>query len=164
MAVRSILPFAHPLLRQRAKPVRRFDPALRSLVTDMFETLHAADGAGLAGPQVGQALRVFVAAYEGQRLALVNPEIIAREGEERGPEACLSLPGYVGEDIRRAARIVVKGQDVRGKGLHLTAEGWYARILQHEIDHLDGVLFTDHLDRPGALRAVRATEGRPAVG
>lgn len=164
MAIRPILPIAHPLLRQRARRVRRFDPSLRALVADMFETLHAADGAGLAGPQIGQALRVFVAAYEGQRLALVNPEIVAREGEERGPEACLSLPGYVGEDIRRAARIVVKGQDVRGKPLRLPAEGWYARILQHEIDHLDGILFTDHLDRPGTLHAVRATSARPAVG
>ncbi len=163
MALRPILPFAHPLLRQRATRVRRFDSALRALVADMFETLRAADGAGLAGPQVGQALRVFVAAYEGQRLALVNPEIVAREGEERGPEACLSLPGYVGEDIPRAARIVVRGQDVRGKSLRLSADGWYARILQHEIDHLNGILFTDHLDRPGALRAVQAAD-RPAVG
>ncbi len=164
MALRPILPITHPLLRQRAKRVRHFDAALRALVADMFETLHAADGAGLAGPQVGQALRVFVAAYEGRRLALVNPEIVARDGEERGPEACLSLPGYVGEGIPRAARIVVTGQDVRGKPLRVSAEGWYARILQHEIDHLDGILFTDHLDRPGALHAVRAAPDRPAVG
>lgn len=107
---------------------------------------------------------MFVAAYEGQRLALMNPEIVAREGEERGREACLSLPGYVGEDIRRAARIVVKRQNVRGKPLRLADEGWYAPILQHEIDHLDGILFTDHLDRPGTLHAVRAPVDRPAVG
>jgi len=107
---------------------------------------------------------MFVAAYEGQRLALMNPEIVAREGEERGREACLSLPGYVGEDIRRAARIVVKGQNVRGKPLRLADEGWYAPIRQHEIDHLDGILFTDHLDRPGTLHAVRAPVDRPAVG
>ena len=158
MAVREILPIDDPLLRKKAKKVHRFDPALQRLVADMFETLHAADGAGLAGPQVGQLLRVFVAQDEGTEYAIVNPEIVRAEGAERGAEACLSLPGYYGDNIRRAAKVVVKGHDARGKPLRITADGWFARVLQHEIDHLDGILFLDHLERPGDLRALRRSD------
>ena len=85
---------------------------------------------------------------------MVNPEIVKAEGEVLGVEGCLSIPGYVGENIRRAEKVVVKGQDVRGKNIKVNAEGWFARVLQHEIDHLDGVLFLDRLDRPEDLREV----------
>lgn len=154
MAVRAILPLTDPLLRQKAQPVERFDPALRQLVADLFETLHAAVGAGLAGPQIGQSQRIFVAEYEDEEFVLINPEIVQAAGRDYGAEGCLSLPGYVAERIRRATRVVVKYQDQRGRARRIVAEDWLARILQHEIDHLDGILFTDHLERPGDLRVV----------
>jgi peptide deformylase len=161
MAIRKIVTAENPILRQKAKKIHRFDPSLQKLVDDMFETMHAARGAGLAGPQIAQPIRVFVAEYEDPenethyKVALFNPEIVKAEGEEIGPEGCLSIPGYVGENIRRAARVTVRAQDVRGKPVRINAEGWFARILQHEIDHLDGILFLDRLDRPEDLREVR---------
>jgi peptide deformylase len=155
MAIRKIITSENPILRQKAKKVHRFDPSLQKLVDDMFETMHASNGVGLAAPQIAQSIRVFVAEYEGQKVAMFNPEIIRAEGEERGPEGCLSIPGYVGENIRRATKVVVKGVDVRGKPIRVNAEGWFARILQHEIDHLDGILFLDRLDSPDDLREVR---------
>ena len=138
--------------------MHRFDASMQKLVDDMFETMHAAHGAGLAAPQIALSIRLFVAEYEENKIALFNPEIIRAEGEEIGPEGCLSIPGYVGENIRRAASVVVKGQDVRGKPVRVRAEGWYARVLQHEIDHLDGILFLDRLDRPEDLREVTQEE------
>ena len=157
MAVRPILPIDHPLLRKPAKKVHRFDPSLQRLVADMFETLHAADGAGLAGPQIGQALRVFVASHNDRDLAIFNPEIVASSGVEIGSEGCLSLPGYVGDNIPRAAQVQVRGKDVRGKPIRLTAEGMFARIVQHEIDHLDGILFLDRVtDRSSIKRQERS--------
>jgi peptide deformylase len=155
MALRKIITSENPILRQKAKKVHRFDPSLQKLVDDMFETMHASGGVGLAAPQIAQSIRVFVAEYEGQKVAMFNPEIIKAEGEERGPEGCLSIPGYIGENIRRATNVVVKGLDVRGKPIRVNAEGWFARILQHEIDHLDGILFLDRLDSPDDLREVR---------
>ena len=154
MAVRKIITTENPILRRKAKKVHHFDPSLQKLVDDMFETMHAAGGVGLAAPQIAQSIRVFVAEYEGSKVALFNPEIIKAEGEELGVEGCLSIPGYVGENIRRATKVVVKGQDTRGKTVRVTAEGWFARILQHEIDHLDGILFLDRLDSPEDLREV----------
>jgi peptide deformylase len=155
MAIRKIITSENPILRQKAKKVHRFDPSLQKLVDDMFETMHESNGVGLAAPQIAQSIRVFVAEYEGQKVAMFNPEIIKAEGEERGPEGCLSIPGYIGENIRRATKVVVKGLDVRGKPIRVNAEGWFARILQHEIDHLDGILFLDRLDSPADLREVR---------
>jgi peptide deformylase len=154
MAIRKIITTENPILRKKAKKVHRFDPSLQRLVDDLFETMHAANGVGLAAPQIAQSIRVFVAAYEDQRVAMFNPEIVKAEGEELGTEGCLSIPGYVGENIRRAAKVLVKGQDIRGKPIRVAAEGWFARILQHEIDHLDGILFLDRLDRPEDLREV----------
>ena len=155
MALRKIITTENPILRQKAKKVHRFDPSLQKLVNDMFETMHASNGVGLAAPQIAQSIRVFVAEYEGQKVAMFNPEIIKAEGEERGPEGCLSIPGYIGENIRRATNVVVKGLDVRGKPIRVNAEGWFARILQHEIDHLDGILFLDRLDSPDDLHEAR---------
>jgi peptide deformylase len=158
MAIRKIITTENPVLRQKAKKVHRFDPSLQKLVDDMFETMHTAGGVGLAGPQVAQSIRVFVAEYEDHKVAVFNPEIVKAEGEEIGPEGCLSIPGYIGENIRRAAKVLIKGQDVHGKPLRVPAEGWFARILQHEIDHLDGVLFLDRLDRPEDLHEVAEDE------
>ncbi len=157
MAIHKIITTENPILRQKAKKVHRFDPSIAKLIDDMFETMHAAHGVGLAAPQIATSLRVFVAEFEEHKIAMVNPEIIKAEGEELGSEGCLSIPGYVGDNIRRATSVVVKGQDARGKAIRVRAEGWFARILQHETDHLDGILFLDRLDRPEDLREV--TEG-----
>jgi peptide deformylase len=160
MAHRTLLYYGNPMLRQKAKKVHRFDASLPQLIRDMFETMHAHDGIGLAAPQIGLSLRVFVVECTGGetgkyfKVAMVNPEIIKAEGEQRGVDACLSIPGYYGVNIRRAARIVVKGQDMRGKPMRISAEGLFAWALQHEIDHLDGILYLDRLDRPEDLREV----------
>ena len=148
MAIHTVITSENPILRQKAKKVHRFDPSMQKLVEDMFETMHVSHGVGLAAPQIALSIRLFVAEFEDHKVAMFNPEIIKAEGEELGTEGCLSIPGYVGDNIRRATSIVVKGQDVRGKPMRVRAEGWFARVLQHEIDHLDGILFLDRLDRP----------------
>jgi peptide deformylase len=158
MAIHKIITSENPILRQKAKKVHRFDPSISKLIDDMFETMHAARGVGLAAPQIALSIRVFVAEYEDHKVAMVNPEIIKAEGEELGTEGCLSIPGYVGDNIRRATNVVVKGQDARGKPIKVRADGWFARILQHEIDHLDGILFLDRLDRPEDLREITESE------
>jgi peptide deformylase len=157
MAIHKIITAENPILRQKGKKIHRFDPSIPKLIDDMFETMHAARGVGLAAPQIALSLRIFVAEYEDRKVAMVNPEIVKAEGEELGTEGCLSIPGYIGDNIRRATSVVVKGQDARGKAIRVRAEGWLARVIQHEIDHLDGILFIDRLDRPEDLREV--TEG-----
>jgi peptide deformylase len=158
------------MLRRKCTRVSRFDSSLERLVNDMWETMHDAPGVGLAAPQIGVPLRVLVAEWQEEvegkivkeeRVALVNPEIIKRSKDELlGTEGCLSIPGYVGDNIRRAAAITVKGRDPHGKEIRVHAEGWFARILQHEIDHLDGILFIDRLDQREDLRAVTAEEAQ----
>jgi len=156
MAIRKILTLEHPVLHAKAKKVSRFDAYLERLVADMFETMRAAPGVGLAGPQIGESIRVLVAEYEDEHVALVNPEIIkASEEIELGTEGCLSIPGYVGENVPRALKVTVKARDPKGKEIRIKAEGWFARILQHEIDHLDGILF---IDRIGPENVRRVTE------
>ena len=123
--------------------------------------MHAHDGVGLAAPQIALSLRVFVIECTDResgkhyKVAMANPEIIKAEGEQCGVDGCLSIPGYYGVNVRRAAHVVVKGQDMRGKPMQVNAEGLFAWALQHEIDHLDGILYLDRLDRPEDLRAVR---------
>ena len=158
MAIHKIITAENPILRRKAKKIHRFDPSISKLAEDMFETMHEAHGVGLAAPQIAQSIRLFVAEFEDRKVAMVNPEIVKAEGEVLGTEGCLSIPGYVGENIRRAEKVVVKGLDVRGKAIKVNAEGWFARVLQHEIDHLDGILFMDRLDRPEDLREVREDE------
>ena len=166
MALRKVVTTENPVLRQKAKKVHHFDTSLQRLVNDMFETMHDSNGVGLAAPQIAQSIRVFVAEYtdpeedggQHHKVAVFNPEIVKAEGEALGSEGCLSIPGYVGDNIRRATKILVKGQDVKGKPIRVPAEGWFARILQHEIDHLDGILFLDRLDRPEDLREVGEEE------
>ncbi len=161
MTLRTLVYYGNPILRQKAKKSHRFDASLPQLVQDMFETMRAHDGVGLAAPQIGLSLRVFVVECADRetgkhdKVAMANPEIIKAEGEQRGVDACLSIPGYYGVNVRRAARVVVKGQDMRGKPMRVSAEGLFAWALQHEIDHLDGILYLDRLDRPEDLREVR---------
>ena len=158
MAIHKVITSENPILRQKAKKVHHFDASMQKLVDDMFETMHASRGVGLAAPQIAISMRLFVAEFEEHKVAMFNPEIIKAEGEEFGTEGCLSIPGFVGDNIRRATLVVIKGQDARGKSIRVRAEGWFARVLQHEIDHLDGVLFLDRLDSPDDLREVTEEE------
>lgn len=158
MALRKILTMEHPVLRAKAKKISRFDPWLERLVQDLWETMREAPGVGLAAPQIGESVRVLVAEYEDNKVALVNPEIIkASEEEELGTEGCLSIPGYVGDNVPRALAVTVKARDPKGKDIRIKAEGWFARILQHEIDHLNGVLYIDLID-PKDIRPVSEDE------
>jgi peptide deformylase len=162
MALRRIWTIDNPaenkILRAKAKKVSHFDAHLQKLVDDMWETMRDAPGVGLAAPQIGQSIRVLVAEYEEERVAFINPEILKRSDEiVLGTEGCLSIPGVVGDDVPRASAITVKGRDPHGKEIRVKAEGWFARVLQHEIDHLDGVLFTDHIP-PSNVREVHPDE------
>lgn len=171
MSVRPILHADNPILRQKARRVKEFNTALRQLVDDMFETLAAANGVGLAAPQVGLSQRLFVIALPpdeqahkpGRRYVLCNPEIVKAQGQETDEEGCLSLPGYVGE-VTRAAVVTVKALDAQGRPVRVKGEGLLARALQHELDHLDGILFTDRLESLDKLRRLIPEEGEQVVG
>lgn len=160
MAIRKIKTIGDPVLRRKARRVRRFDRRLHQLIDDMVETMRAAPGVGLAAPQVGVLERVIVVELpedeedpqSGQLYEWVNPEIIFASDEQvEGEEGCLSIPEIVG-DVWRAQTIVVKGQDRYGRPQRLEARDWLARVFQHEIDHLDGVLFIDRVEGPEKLR------------
>ena len=150
MAVRKIVVVPHPVLRQKAARVKDFGPTLQKLIDDMIDTMRDAPGVGLAAPQVNVSRQVIVVEYEDpeagiphQLYAVVNPRIVSFSKEtEMGVEGCLSVPGIIGE-VERAQTIRVKGFNRHGKPLTLDLSGWIARIFQHEIDHLNGVLFTD---------------------
>lgn len=146
MAVRNIRRQDNPLLRARSEPVSRFSSTLEALIEDMIETMQEAEGIGLAAPQVGISKRVIVVQNDDHVCELINPEIVQRDGEEVGIEGCLSLPGLYGE-VNRAASVKVKGQNRRGDEIELAAEGLLSRALQHEIDHLEGILFIDRAQR-----------------
>lgn len=172
MSVRKILHLGDdPILRQKAAPVSEVDDELRRLIDDLFETMRAAEGVGLAASQVGVAARVFVMDVgdpEFGARAFVNPVIVERSGHVTGEEGCLSLPGLSAE-VERAARVVVEGLDERGQPVRLEAQDLASRCIQHEIDHLDGILFIDRvspLKRRMLLNewAKRAKEAKEAAG
>lgn len=144
MTARQILPFGDPLLRKKAKPVADLNERTLKLLDDMAETLYAAKGAGLAAPQVGVLRRLVVMDCGEGLIELINPEIVEMEGEQTGPEACLSFPGYYGL-VKRAQRVKVKSLNRNGETAVMEGEGYLARCMQHEIDHLNGVLFVDHV-------------------
>jgi len=158
MALIPITTLPDPVLRRKAHKITSVDKDLQPLIDNMIETMRAAPGVGLAAPQVAQSIRLIVVEYgeedeEGKEIepkklyVVINPEIVAASDEkEMGIEACLSIPGLAGEVERRSA-IVVKGLNRMGKPTRIKAQGWLARIFQHEIDHLDGVLFTDRATR-----------------
>jgi peptide deformylase len=152
-----------PVLKTPAKPVERFDDALRRLSESMLETMYDAPGVGLAGPQVGISLRLFVFddGVTGP-MVMVNPELQSPDGEILEEEGCLSIPGPF-SPTRRSATIVCRGQDLQGDPLEITGEGLLARILQHETDHLEGTLFIDRLDEEGR-KAVLAELRRIELG
>lgn len=169
--IREILIWPDPILKKIATPVARVDDSVRRLLDDMAETMYAADGVGLAAPQIGESLRCIVIdtspRQEGQKLIhLVNPEIVKAEGSCTASEGCLSLPGEA-EEVERAAKVWVRALDRSGKPFELECEGLLAVAAQHEIDHLNGILFVDHLSslkrelirrRMKKLKAERDTE------
>jgi peptide deformylase len=157
MAVLPILTQESSILRQKAKRVPRVDDSIRKLIDDMVETMVAAPGVGLAAPQVGVGLRVIVFKTDENLHTLVNPEMVKAEGEQTGLEGCLSIPGYVGE-VTRALRVVARGLNRHGKMVRVKGDGLLARAIQHEIDHLDGILFTDRLTSLDTLRKVQPEE------
>jgi peptide deformylase len=161
--VRDIVVVEDRRLRTKCPKVPKVDDSTRRLIDDMVDTMRDAPGIGLGAPQVGVLLRVIVAEVDDQLHALVNPEIIRAEGEQVGDEGCLSIPGYVGE-VKRFERVVVKAKNRAGKDVRVRGEGLLARCLQHEIDHIDGILFTDRLTSPDSLRKVAPNEAGEAVG
>jgi peptide deformylase len=149
MAILPIRIYPDPVLRVKTRPVTEFGPALARLARNMIETMVAAPGIGLAAPQVGQEVRMAmvdlsVGEDPAQLHVLVNPVVVRREGLENDVEGCLSLPG-ISDKVDRPAAITVRAVDVAGQPFELDAEGWLARAICHEVDHLDGILFTDHL-------------------
>ncbi|HSR32114.1 MAG TPA: peptide deformylase [Anaerolineae bacterium] len=149
------------VLRSKSRAVQKVTPKLAAFAEQMLETMRKADGVGLAAPQVGVLQRFFVAElpedeennHPRETYILFNPEIVKGKGEQVGYEGCLSIPGYIGE-VARQEEITVKGLNERGKPVRLKVEGYLARVFQHEIDHLDGILFTDKLTDPDTLQPV----------
>jgi peptide deformylase len=160
VSIQDIRLFGDPILRTRATEVVDFDRELRQLVVDLTDTMLAAPGSGLAAPQIGVGLRVFTWHIDEQLGHLVNPTLSLSEECQEGEEGCLSFPGLVHE-VRRSARIVATGFDMYGEPLTIKGSDLLARCLQHETDHLDGVLFIDRMDpeqRRIAMRAIREAE------
>jgi peptide deformylase len=165
MAIRNIIYASDSRLREKAKRVKQFGPALKDLADDMLETMHAAPGGGigLAAPQIGLLQRLFVAELpedenepqSGKPFVLVNPEIVkTSRNEVEGEEGCLSIPTWYGL-VWRPEWVVVKARDVNGKPMRIRAEGMLARVFLHEMDHLDGVLFIDRVESPDKLWQVK---------
>jgi peptide deformylase len=167
MPAREIIVYDDPTLRKKSRRVKGVSQELQRLIDDMVETMHAANGVGLAAVQVGVPERVIVAQLPeagedeeepdpnaGKLFAIVNPQLARRSREtEEGVEGCLSIPGLVGE-VERCCSVTVKGLDRRGKPVRVKAHNLLARVFQHEIDHCDGVLFIDHIEDPGKLYPV----------
>ena len=159
MAVLQIRTLPDPVLRQKAKRVTKIDDSIQKLIDDMIDTLHSdPNRAGLAAPQVGMLLRIAVIEVPEQELVtMINPEIVKREGERIVQEGCLSVPGYFGE-IKRAVTVKVKARDRYGKEFRLKAQGLLAQALEQEIEHLDGILYIDHLESPEKLFETAAVQ------
>jgi peptide deformylase len=158
--VRPILTFEHPVLHQKARKVARVDTSIQRLLDDLAETMLDAPGAGLAANQIGVPLRVCVVkGDENQIWGLVNPVLVKTAGSQVGYEGCLSKPGWVGE-VERYEAVVVKGLNRHGKEVRIKSTGFTARAFQHELDHLDGILFTDRLTSLDTLRRVEELQAQ----
>ena len=149
MAIKKILTFPNPVLRQKVETVTSFDESLKELATDLAETMYDAPGAGLAANQIGVCLRVVVVDVsenkeEKKHLVLVNPEIIDKEGCQIDEEGCLSVIDLTAK-VERYRKLLVRAQDLDGKSWEFPAEDFFARVIQHELDHINGILFIDHL-------------------
>lgn len=147
-----------PVLRQKAKRVRSIDKSIHKLINDMQETMRSASGVGLAAPQIGVPLRVIVISLpEQEDIVLINPEIVRKSGERLINEGCLSIPGYIGQ-VKRAESVTAKGRDLSGKEVRIKGEGLLAQALEHEINHLNGVLYVDHLEGMTEPRKIEPEE------
>ena len=151
MAILKIRTLPDPVLRQKARKVSKIDGSIQKLIDDMIDTMHTNAGVGLAAPQIGISLRVAVIELPGEEvITLINPEIVKRQGERVVQEACLSMPGYQGE-IERSVTVKVKALDRQGKEFRLKGEELLAQALEHEIDHLNGIVYVDHIEGPEKL-------------
>ena len=171
MAIRPILSLENPVLRQKAKRIKHIDKSLDPMIQDMIDTMHDAPGIGLAAPQIGIPLRLMIIEIEGELTTLVNPEIVKAQGEWEPEEGCLSIPGYVA-NVKRAWAVTVKAKNRQGRDVRVKGEGLFGQALQHEIDHLDGILYIDRLDDldqqlrkidPDRKRRRRGAEPEPAA-
>lgn len=151
--VLKIFKFPNPILRKKAKAVKKITPAIIKLIDGMIETMHAAPGVGLAAPQVGKSIRVIVADVGPGPIALINPKVVEKSGSQVLTEGCLCLPG-VEAPVERAALVKVKGRDRDGQEVVITAEQLLATVLQHEIDHLEGIVFIDRVKDPTLIKYV----------
>mgnify|MGYP001589453367 CR=1 FL=1 len=159
----KILRFPHPLLRKKAKAVKKVTPEIIRLIDNMIETMHAAPGVGLAAPQVGESIRLFVADIGEGPIVVINPKFIKRSGKQTLLEGCLCLPG-IEAPVERAAHVKLKGLNRQGKPFELTAAGLLATVLQHETDHLDGLVFIDRVADPSLIKYVdRKKEKREEI-
>jgi peptide deformylase len=162
MAILPVLSLDNPVLRQKAKRVPAIDGSIQRLIDDMIETMRDTSGVGLAAPQIGKSLRVIVIELpEEEPFALINPEVVRRSGEREVIEGCLSVPGYQGQ-IKRSLSVTVKGQDRQGKKVRIKAEGLLAQALEHEIDHLNGTLYIDHVESADNLYRIEPGEAEAA--
>ncbi len=154
MSVHKIRVLPDPVLRQKAKKVSKIDASIQRIIDDMIETMKAASGVGLAANQIGVPLKIAVIEMPGEDvIVLVNPEITEREGERLISEACLSVPGYQG-DIKRSVAVKVKARNRKGRSIRIKGEDLLAQALEHEIDHLSGIVYIDRLEEPNKLRKV----------
>jgi peptide deformylase len=179
MSIRRIVTLPDPVLRKPARKVKTFDADLQNAADDMLETMRAAPGVGLAAPQIGLSQRLIVVEYAEppddpddpqpspnppKLFVMANPEILRHSTETvSGNEGCLSIPGYMGE-VDRYESVTVRGFNTRGKPLRVKADGWLARIFQHEIDHLNGVLFIDRTDKVWKLEEEESAQVSPPRG
>lgn len=157
MAIHPIVQLGHPILRTPTIPVRRFDRALGRLLDDMAETMRDAPGVGLAANQIGRTERVAVIEVEDRYIELVNPEMVRTDGTQTDLEGCLSVAGYYAPTTR-ADHVVVKAYDRRGRPIRVSGRGFLARALQHELDHLDGRIYLDHLEDLSELERAGADD------
>jgi peptide deformylase len=164
MAVRPIITLPNPVLRQKAKKVRTIDRSIKKLIADMCETLHADAGrVGLAANQVGVTLRVTVIGLPDEEdIILINPEIVRRKGQRLVSEGCLSIPGYIGE-LYRAETVTAKGLGPDGREVRIKAEGLLAQALEHETDHLNGILYIDRMENLDTLRKIEPQDTGPEI-
>ena len=161
MALLDIRVLGDPILRAETIPVAEVTDELRALIDRMYETMYAAEGIGLAAPQVGRTERLTVIDVEGAKHVLINPEIVEKSGSAKGEEGCLSIPDIYG-DVERATRVTIRALDRDGKPFELAASDLLARCIQHEVDHLHGRLFIDHLSYLKKRRAIEAWEAERA--
>jgi peptide deformylase len=165
MATIPIRTLPDPVLRQKARKVSVLDSSIRKLIDNMLDTMFDANGVGLAAPQIGVPLRIITICLpeeDAREIVLVNPEIIKKSGEREVEERCLSVPGYCGK-VKRAVSVTAKGRDADWKEIRIKAEGLLAQALEHEIDHLNGVLYVDLVEKPEDLTKVEPENKEPEL-